>query len=84
MNDQQLMENLLLLEKGACDLMMHGALESPTDNVHQTFHTALCDALCMQDIIYDKMEAKGWYPTETAEQNKVNALKQKFSAQMAQ
>lgn len=81
MDDKNLMENILLLEKGVCDLFMHGAIESGTDNVHQTFCTALNDSLCMQDTIYDKMTAKGWYPTEQVEQNKINTVKQKFLAQ---
>ena len=81
MNDKNLMENILLLEKGVCDLFMHGTIESPTDNVHQAFSAALTDALCMQDTIYDKMAAKGWYPTEQADQNKINSVKQKFIAQ---
>ncbi|MBD5104070.1 MAG: spore coat protein [Ruminococcaceae bacterium] len=80
MDDKNLMENILLLEKGVCDLFMHGTIESSTANVHQTFNTALNDALCMQDNIYDKMSEKGWYPTEQAEQNKVNTVRQKFSA----
>lgn len=81
MDDKHLMENILLLEKGVCDLFMHGTIESSTANVHQAFNTALSDALCMQDTLYDKMAAKGWYPTEQAEQNKVNSVKQKFAAQ---
>ena len=81
MDDKNLMENILLLEKGVCDLLMHGTIESTTSNVHQTFNTALGSALNMQDQIYDKMTAKGWYPTEQAEQNKVSKLKQKFSSQ---
>lgn len=81
MNDKNLMENILLLEKGVCDLYMHGTIESSTDNVHNTFSSALNNALCMQDEIYDKMAAKGWYPTEQVEQNKINTVKQKFSAQ---
>jgi len=81
MDDKNLMENILLLEKGVCDLFLHGTIESPTDNVHQAFSTALNNALGMQDMIYDKMAAKGWYPTEQAEQNKVNSVKQKFSGQ---
>ena len=52
MDDKNLMENILLLEKGVCDLFMHGAIESPTDNVHQTFSTALNDALCMHCLLY--------------------------------
>ena len=81
MNDQNLMEDLLQLEKGACDLFMHGAIESSTQTVHKTFNSALNTALTMQDTIYTKMAAKGWYKTQPAEENKVSALKQKFSAQ---
>lgn len=84
MDDKNLMENILLLEKGVCDLYMHGTIESPTANVHQAFSTALNNALSMQDTLYDKMAAKGWYPTEQAEQNKVDSLKQKFAAKSAQ
>ena len=61
MNDKNLMEDILLLEKGVCDLFLHGTIESPTANVHQTFSDALNDALCMQDQVYDKMAEKGWY-----------------------
>ena len=43
-NDKNLMENMLLLEKGVCDLYMHGAIESSTANVHQTFNSALTKA----------------------------------------
>lgn len=81
MNDKNLMENILLLEKGVCDLFMHGTIESSTDNVHQAFNNALNDALCMQDNIYDKMAQKGWYPTEQVDQNKINGVRQKFVGQ---
>lgn len=79
MDDKNLMENILLLEKGACDLYMHGSIESPTGNVHQAFTSALNESLCMQDTMYAKMAAKGWYPAEQAEQMKVDTVKQKFS-----
>lgn len=81
MNDKNLMEDILLLEKGVCDLMMHGTIESGTANVHQAFCTALTESLAMQDTIYDKMSAKGWYPTEQAEQNKIDTVKNRFSGQ---
>ncbi len=84
MDDKNLMENIILLEKGVCDLYMHGTIESSTDNVHQVFNTALNNSLNMQDTIYDKMASKGWYPTEQAEQKKVDSLKQKFSMQNSQ
>lgn len=79
MDDRNLMENMLMLEKGVCDLFMHGTIESSSVDVHRTFNQSLNDALCMQDQIYSKMQAKGWYPTEQVDQSKVNTVKQKFS-----
>ena len=81
MNDKNLMEDILLLEKGVCDLYMHGAIESSTANVHQAFNTALNDSLCMQDDVYKKMSGKGWYQLEQVEQNKINTVRTKFSGQ---
>ena len=81
MQDKNLMEDILLVEKGVCDLYMHGAIESSTANVHQVFSNALNESLQLQDSIYNKMTAKGWYSVEQAEQNKVNSVKQKFSGQ---
>ena len=78
MNDRDIMENLLLTTKGACDIFMHGAIESGTQNVHSTFSTALNEALCMQDQTYQKMTEKGWYPTEAADQQKINNVKTKY------
>ncbi|MBR3150043.1 MAG: spore coat protein [Eubacterium sp.] len=80
MNDKDLMQDILLLEKGACDLYMHGTIESPTADVNHAFKTALNDSLTMQEDVYKKMSSKGWYQTEQAEQNKVDTLRQKFSA----
>ena len=79
MTDREIMENILNVTKGACDLMMHGAIESSTDNVHETFTRAFNDTLCMQNSIYAKMAEKGWYPATKAEQQKIDAARQKFS-----
>ena len=68
MNDQMIMENILLTTKGVCDLYMHGAIESATQNVQSTFDTALNDSLCMQSDVYQKMAQKGWYPSQQADQ----------------
>ena len=80
MDDRNLMENMLILEKGVCDLFLHGAIESSTQNVHAAFTDSLNNSLKMQDQIYLKMQAKGWYPSEQADQSKLNTVKQKFSA----
>ncbi len=82
MDDKNLMEDILLLEKGVCDLYMHGTLESSTEKVHGAFHAALSETLCMQSTLYGKMAAKGWYPSQQAEQNQIGSVKQKFGTRM--
>ena len=80
-DDKTIATNLLNLEKGVCDLFMHGAIESSTDNVHGAFSSALNESLGMQSQIYSAMESRGWYCSENAEQTKVDQLRQKFGSQ---
>ena len=82
MQDKDLMQDILLLEKGACDLYLHGTIESSNEQINHAFKTALNNSLTMQDSIYKQMESKGWYKTEQVEQNQINTVKQKFSASM--
>lgn len=79
MDDRSIMENLLLTTKGVCDLYLHGTIESPSPNVHQVFDRALGESICMQDNIYKKMSARGWYTTEEAEQQKIQKLKSQYA-----
>ncbi len=79
MQDQVIMDNILTSVKNACDIFMHGTIESSTPNVNSAFKAALNDCLCMQNEIYSKMAQKGWYPQEQAEAQKINAAKQKYS-----
>ncbi len=79
MDDKCIMEGLLLDAKGMCDLYMHGAIESSTANVKQTFSAAFDDALSMGDGIYQQMEAKGWYQNEPAPPQNLRQTKQKFA-----
>lgn len=79
MDDKNLMENLLLTTKGVCDLYLHGTIESATQNVHQAFNQSLADCLCMQEEIYKKMSAHGWYSSEQAEQQKITKVKNQFA-----
>ena len=81
MNDKELMENLLMLEKGACDLFVHGTMESPTANVRKVFGDALEQSLTMQSSIYSQMQQQGWYAVQQAQPQQVSQLRQKFSAQ---
>lgn len=79
LDDRQLMENLLFNLKSECDLLMHGAVESSTPEVHSAFSKAFNDTLKMQSEVYSAMAQKGWYPSTKAEQQQIDALKQKYS-----
>ncbi len=81
MDDKDLMEKELLNLKGVCDLYLHGTIESATAEVHTAFKDALNKSLDIQNKIYCLMAEKGWYPMETADQQKVTAAKQKFQNQ---
>ena len=79
MEDKDLMEKELLIIKGVCDLYLHGTIESTTAEVHCAFKDALNQSLDIQNKIYNLMAEKGWYKTETAEQQKIDTVKQKFA-----
>ena len=78
MEEKDLMEKELLIIKGVCDLYLHGTIESTTAEVHFAFKDALNKSLDIQNKIYNLMAEKGWYKTETAEQQKIDTVKQKF------
>ena len=80
MQDREIMENQLLLVKGACDLYMHGAIESTTAEVHTAFKDALNESLNLQNKIYNLMVEQGWYTVEMAEQEKIDQAKNKFES----
>ena len=78
MNDRDLMEDVLLVVKGAADLYLHGTIESSTLNVHSTFEKFLNDIMYANEI-YNLMAQKGWYPTQSAEQQQIDQVKQKYA-----
>ena len=81
MEDKELMEKELLVIKGVCNLYLHGTIESTTAEVHNAFKCALNESLDIQNKLYNLMAEKGWYQTDTAEQQKIDQLKQKYAAQ---
>ena len=81
MEDKELMEKELLVIKGVCDLYLHGTIVSTTAEVHNAFKCALNESLDIQNKLYNLMAEKGWYQTDTAEQQKIDQLKQKYAAQ---
>lgn len=80
MDDRTIMDNILSATKEASDLMMHGAAESFSEDVHNAFAGALENTLSMQNAIRAKMAAKGWCSNEQADVQNIAGVKQKFSA----
>ena len=80
MDDKSIMNGLLVSVKSCCDLFEHGAVESSTENIRQTFTSAFNDCLSMGDTIYQQMTSKGWYQNDTAPQQKIMQTKQKYSS----
>lgn len=84
MDDHDLMEDILLILKDEADLHLNRTIESSTSNVHPTFNKVLNDTLTMQNKFYHLIFQKGWYPTETAEQQKIDQAKQKYAQAVGQ
>lgn len=81
MTDRQRMEDLLINTKSACDLYLHGTLESSDERIHTIFDSALKNSLDMQKTIYQKMSEQGWYPAAQAESKQIRQVAQKFQAE---
>ena len=79
MDEKNTMENLLQTAKGACELFLHGSIESATPPVHDAFHAALNDTLCMQENVYKQMESRGWYTAEQEQPQRLQKVRQKFA-----
>ena len=76
MEDKNYMESLLNASKGICEVLLHGTIEASTKSINGTMNQSLFDALSMQQEIYTKMEAKGWYKTDVAPTTKVQTTAQ--------
>ena len=61
MNDKLIMENILLLLKGTCEVYVHGSQEASNKKVHEILKESLREILKMQYQVYTKMTECGWY-----------------------
>ena len=80
MDDKIMMATVLSNTKSACDLMLHGSVESSTSEINSVFKNALNQVLTMQKDLYAAMSKKGWYPTEAAPQTKIEKAKRKYAS----
>lgn len=72
MEDKIIMNTTLSLVKNACELLMHGTIESSTPNIKSTFLGALDDYLNIQGDIFKEMESDGLYKIENVLESKIS------------
>ena len=80
MEDKIIMNTVLTLTKNACDILMHGAIESNTSNIKETFIDALDDFLEMQGSIFTEMESAGLYKIGNTTETNISKVRSKYES----
>ncbi len=80
MDDKIIMNAALTMTKNACDIMMHGAIESNNAKVKKTFQDSLGQFITMQGDIFTEMENAGLYTTENVPESKLTKARNKFES----
>lgn len=78
MNDKFIMENLLLLLKGTCEVYVHGSQEASNKKVHDTLINGLLEMLKMQFDVYNKMTEYGWYTIQNIDNKTIKQTLKKL------
>lgn len=83
MEDKIIMNTSLTLTKNACEILMHGAIESSTPKIKKTFIEALDKFLNIQGEIFTEMENAGLYTIEQVPESKIQKASTKFAPKEA-
>ena len=70
--------DMLNSEKQMTAIYNTSLCESETTAVRNCLSSILAEEHNMQNELFMQMKSRGWYPTETAEESKLNEAKQKF------
>lgn len=76
--DQQIAGDVLTSQKYVTELYNKFALEAKMKKLRDDFKEILNQEHEMQIEMFKLMEAKGWYPIETAESKKIEEAKETF------
>lgn len=80
LNEQDIMTDLLSMEKQISSAYNVGITEASCHNLRQTLSGALSDTHHLQYQIFDSMRKQGWYQTKDASDQDVNNVKSKYSS----
>lgn len=71
MKDKLVMENILLLLKGTCEVYVHGSQEASNKKVHEVLKSCLDEMLKMQYDVYNEMTKLGWYEIQNIKSTEI-------------
>lgn len=81
MGDKEILQDALMSQKHISEGYNTFAGECSSVDLRDAFLNILNDEHGIQTDVFDIMQGKGWYTTENAQPQKVQAARQKFSAQ---
>ena len=81
MGEKELLQDGLLVQKHITGSYNTFAGECVNEQLRGAFLNILDDEHRIQADIFCNLQSNGWYPVETAEQQKIQQARQKFSAQ---
>ncbi len=81
LDERQRLTDLLSGEKFLAGVYNSYRSEAATDSVRRCLATLLEDEHRMGEMLFNEMNTRGWYPVERAQETKLQAAKQKFTAQ---
>ena len=78
LSDKEMLTDALTAEKFLCSAYNTYASEAGTPEVHQAMMSLLNDTHSIQSDVWTEMNSRGWYPTEKAEDQKLQQEKTKY------
>lgn len=78
--DKEILTDMLSSQKLITNGYNTFANECATPAIKTDFINLLKEEHQIQNEVFQEMHKRGWYPTESADQNKINQAKQKYSA----
>ena len=84
LNDREMLTDALSSEKFMTENYNQYANECASPSLMNEFMNLLSEEHQIQHEVFTELQKRGWYPTEPAEEQKIQNAKQKFTSQNAQ
>ena len=82
LTEKEILQDCLSSQKFTTSSLNTWAGECVCEQLRSAFLNILDDEHRIQADIFNDMSSKGWYPTQPADQQQLQQVKQKYSAQM--